>query len=102
MDHEKRGTALVINIRSYENDKLKNREIKSEIDVGNLRRTLEYLEFNFQLCDNFKAEEIEQEIQRQASTDHSQSDCFLCVVMSHGNNKDIFTRVIIKRLFSSK
>jgi hypothetical protein len=91
MDHEKRGTALVINIRSYENDKLKNREIKSKIDVVNLRRTLEYLEFDFKLCDNFKAEEIEQEIQRQASQiNHSQSDCFLCVVMSHGNDKDMF------------
>ena len=90
MDHEKRGTALVINIRSYEGDKLKNRDIKSKIDVGNLKRTLEYLEFDFKLCDNFKAEEIEQEIQRQASIDHSQSDCFLCVVMSHGNDKDMF------------
>jgi caspase 7 len=91
MDHEKRGTALVINIRSYENDKLKNREIKSRIDVENLKRTLEYLEFDFQLCDNFKAEEKEQEIQRQASQiDHSQSDCYLCVVMSHGNDKDMF------------
>jgi caspase 7 len=91
MDHEKRGTALVINMRSYENDKLRNREIKSKIDVDNLKRTLEYLEFDFQLCDNFKAKEIEQEIQRQASQiDHSQSDCFVCVVMSHGNDKDMF------------
>ena len=91
MNHEKRGTALVINMRSYEDDKLKNREAKSKVDVDNLRKTLEYLEFNFKLCDNFTAEEIEQEIQRQASQiDHSQSDCFLCVVMSHGNNKDMF------------
>jgi hypothetical protein len=95
MDHEKRGTALVINIRSFEdnelkNNELKNREIKSKIDVDNLRRTLEYLEFDFKLCDNFKAEEIGQEIQRQALIDHSQSDCFLCVVMSHGNDKDMF------------
>jgi len=91
MDHEKRGTALVINIRSFDGDKLKNREIKSKIDVDNLKRTLKYLEFDFKLCDNFKAEEIEQEIQRQASKiDHSQSDCFLCVVMSHGNDKDMF------------
>jgi hypothetical protein len=90
MDHEKRGTALVINIRSYEDDKLRNREIKSKKDVDNLKRTLEYLEFDFKECDNFKAEEIVQEIQRQASIDHSQSDCFLCVVMSHGNNKDTF------------
>jgi ankyrin repeat protein len=90
MDHEKRGTALVINIRSFEGDKLKNREIKSRIDVDNLKRTLEYLEFDFKLCDNFKAEEIGQEVQRQALIDHSQSDCFFCVVMSHGNDKDMF------------
>jgi hypothetical protein len=90
MDHEKRGIALIINIRSYEDDIRKNREAKSKIDVDNLRRTLVYLEFDVKLCDNFKAEEIELEIQRQASIDHSQSDCFLCVVMSHGNNKDMF------------
>jgi hypothetical protein len=90
MDHEKRGIALVINIRSYKDDKLKNRVIKSKIDVDNLMKTLEYLEFDFKLCDNFKAEEIEHEIQRQALIDHSKSDCFLCVVMSHGNDKDMF------------
>ncbi len=55
MNHEERGTALVINIRSYENDELTNREAKSKIDVDNLKRTLEYLEFDFKLCDNLTA-----------------------------------------------
>ncbi len=63
MNHEKRGTALVINIRSYDDDKLKNREVKSKVDVENLRRTLEHLEFDFEECDNFTAEKIVQEIQ---------------------------------------
>ena len=38
MDHEKRGTALVINMRSYENPKLKNREIKSKVVVENFKK----------------------------------------------------------------
>ena len=77
-------------MRSYENDEHTNREAKSKIDVDNLKRTLEYLEFDFHLCDNFTSEKILEEIQRQALIDHSQSDCFLCVVMSHGNDKDMF------------
>ena len=89
MDHKRRGVALVINIRNYEG-KENNERVWSAKDVESLKTTLEYLEFDFQLCVNFTAKEISDEIQRQASSDHSNSDCFLCVVMSHGNEKDMF------------
>ena len=89
MDHKRRGVALVINIRNYEGNESKER-VWSAKDVESLKTTLEYLEFYFQLCINSTAKEISDEIQRQASSDHSNCDCFLCVVMSHGNEKDMF------------
>jgi hypothetical protein len=90
MNHAKRGVALVINIRSYNPNPNKLQERKwSAKDVENLKHTLEYLEFDFKLCQNLTKTQIEQEIQRQASIDHSNSDCFLCVVMSHGNEDKI-------------
>jgi caspase 7 len=89
MDHMRRGVALIINIRKYEDNENEER-VWSEKDVKSLKKTFEYLEFDFRLCVNFTAKEISEEIQRQASSDHSNSDCFLCVVMSHGNDEDMF------------
>ena len=94
MNHKQRGKALVINIRAYDDPnpfKLKER-VWSVRDVENLKHTLEYLEFEFKLCQNFTKSQIEQEIKEMASSvDHSNSDCFLCVVMSHGNEDKIVT-----------
>ena len=94
MNHEKRGKALVINMQTYDAPnpfKLKER-VWSVRDVDNLKNTLEYLEFDFKLCQNFTKSQIEQEIKEMASSvDHSNSDCFLCVVMSHGNEDKIVT-----------
>jgi hypothetical protein len=90
MDHAKRGIALVINIRTYNPnpDKLKER-IWSEKDVENLKTTLEYLEFVLKFYENLTASEIEKKIQKIADEDHTNSDCFLCVIMSHGNDDKI-------------
>jgi caspase 7 len=85
MDHAKRGIALVVNIRTYNPNPFKLNERKwSEPDVENLKQSLQYLEFDLKLHENLTAKEIRDEIQKIADRDHSNSDCFLCVVMSHG------------------
>jgi len=88
MEHPKRGIALVINIKIYNQDKQRER-VWSEPDVGNLKKTLEYLEFDLRFCENLKANEIRDKIKEIAEIDHKDSDCFLCVVMSHGNEEKI-------------
>jgi len=91
MNHARRGIALVINIRTYEPNPYKLDERKrSEPDVVNLKKTLEYLEFDLKLHENKTANEIRDEIQKIAEIDHTDSDCFLCVVMSHGDDDKIF------------
>jgi len=94
MNHAKRGIALVINIRSYDlnPDKLEER-VWSAKDVENLEKSLKYLEFDFELRQNLTKAQIKQELQRQANNheNHKNSDCFLCVVMSHGNEEKIVT-----------
>jgi caspase 7 len=93
MNHKQRGKALVINIRTYNpNPDELNERVWSVKDVENLQHTLGYLEFDFKLCQNFTKSQIEHEIKEMASSvDHSNSDCFLCVVMSHGNEDKIVT-----------
>jgi len=91
MNHARRGIALVINIRAYDHnpDKLKERKW-SEQDVVTLKKTLEYLEFDFRFYENLTANNIKDEIHKIAEIDHKDSDCFLCVIMSHGDDGKIF------------
>jgi hypothetical protein len=90
MDHPKRGIALVINIKAYNTNPHQLEERKwSEKDFENLKSTLEYLEFDLKCHENLKANEIRDEIQKITKLDHTNSDCFLCVVMSHGINDKI-------------
>lgn len=93
MNHKKRGTALVINIQKYDASnpfKLKER-VWSVKDVVNLKKTLNYLEFEVILSLDSTKCQIEEVLQEQASLDHTHSDCFFCVVMSHGNEDKIVT-----------
>jgi len=61
-------------------------------DVESLEKTLDYLEFKVIPCLDSTKSQIEKVLQEQAELDHSESDCFLCVVMSHGNEDKIVTR----------
>jgi hypothetical protein len=90
MDHAKRGIALVINIKTYEPNPFKLKErVWSVEDVKNLKTTLDYLEFDLRFYENLTANKIREKIQKIAGEDHTNSDCFLCVVMSHGNKDKI-------------
>ena len=86
MNNPKRGIGLVINIRNYANNAHKEREWSAK-DVERLEETLKYLEFDFKLENNLTKQQIEQSIDEQVKLTqvHVSSDCFLCVIMSHGN-----------------
>jgi hypothetical protein len=92
MDHAKRGISLIININKYDPNpfKLEEREW-SKRDVDNLKKTLNYLEFDLNFAENLTKYQIKQRLQQIASINHENSDCFLCVVMSHGSEDNIFT-----------
>jgi len=80
----------VINMRNYESYsrvKLKER-VWSEKDVEELTKTLAYLEFRLVIRQNLTKPQLMATLEEQASLDHSNSDCFLCVVMSHGNENE--------------
>jgi hypothetical protein len=90
MNNAKRGIALIINIRTYNPNPYNLAERTwSEPDIVKLNKTLEYLEFDLRFYENLTANEIREEIEKIADKDHTDSDCFLCVVMSHGDDGKI-------------
>ena len=97
MNHPKRGIALIINIDKYDDPnpfKLEER-VWSIKDVENLTKTLNYLEFDVKLVENenLTKSKIKERLKQIATEiDHKDFDCFICVVMSHGNDDNIVTK----------
>ena len=87
MNNEKRGNALIINIKKYVNNTHKEREWSIR-DVQNLTNTLTNLDFDIKLSEDLTKEQLESVMKEQATLDHRKSDCFLCVIMSHGNQEN--------------
>jgi caspase 7 len=88
MNNEKRGNALIINIKKYVNDAHKERKW-SKRDEENLTNTLTNLDFDIKIHQDLTKEQLESVMLEQATIDHRNSDCFLCVIMSHGNQEKI-------------
>ena len=89
MNNTFRGIALVINNIEFQATNLQDNstEIREEaqFDSIELDRVLNKLHFKVKLhCDKTRYQIIRL-LEDEAAADHSDSDCFLCVVMSHGS-----------------
>ena len=84
MNHPRRGVALVINnIEFTDREKLKTRE-GAEFDSESLKRVLRKLHFEVRLYQDKTQCEMRELLEQLAREDHSDADCFICVMMSHG------------------
>ena len=83
MNNRRRGVALVINNIGFKNKEFAQRH-GAEIDSENLQRVLSKLHFDVRLHHNQTKDEILNLLREASAADHSDADCFMCVVMSHG------------------
>jgi len=85
MQHRRRGHAVIFNHDTFETDHYPPRE-GSKIDVMNLRETFSSLLFDVTVHDNLEYSEIKNTILKLAAQDHSDADCLVVIIMTHGEN----------------
>lgn len=83
MNHAKRGIALIFNHENFEITSLKSRT-GTNVDCQHLYESLKNLHFDVSIYKDFKLSEIQSEIQDIARLDHSNYDCLLIAILSHG------------------
>ncbi|XP_044736091.1 caspase-like [Chrysoperla carnea] len=84
MNFPKRGLALIFNHEQFEIPGLENRP-ESRIDRDALELRLRALEFEVEVLDDKRVEEIQDKISEVAfDVNHSDHDCLLVVIMTHG------------------
>ncbi|KAJ8946103.1 hypothetical protein NQ318_010402 [Aromia moschata] len=91
MDHRKRGPALIFNHEVFECGGLKSRSGTNE-DCKNLKECLVNLGFEVQVFKDLNYTDVERQIKIAAQMDHSQHDCILVAVLSHGEMGIIYAK----------
>lgn len=83
MGHKSRGMALIFNHENFDIHSLKPRT-GTNVDCDNLMKVLKGHGFRVTVKHNLKSEEINAYVQQTADMDHSDHDCLLIAVLSHG------------------
>ncbi|XP_031623109.1 caspase-1-like [Contarinia nasturtii] len=89
MNHGRRGLALIFNHELFECNKPRN---GSSADRNRLQTTLESLDFDVKIFENETVSEIRGVLQEIAEMDHSDCDCFLIAVLTHGDSVPLVGR----------
>lgn len=90
MNNPKRGVALIINNKRFEaRTELGTRE-GTDKDAAALEFSLNKLGFDIKIYHNCTAKFMRDLLFKLARADHSGVDCFLCVIMSHGDEGVIY------------
>ncbi|XP_070158551.1 caspase-1 [Polyergus mexicanus] len=89
MNHSKRGIALIFNQEFFTTAHLKRR-FGTNVDCDNLINTLKNLGFEVNDVHNSTHGDIVKQLERVADMDHSDHDCLIIAVLSHGELGRIF------------
>lgn len=94
MSHRYRGLALIFNHVYFDNPELEPR-YSSNKDVETLSQTLKYLHFEVSVYKDYTYEQIKLIFEKiSKSTDHSDNDCILIAILSHGGHGHIHAKDI--------
>ncbi|XP_049547069.1 uncharacterized protein LOC125958020 [Anopheles darlingi] len=84
MNHKKRGIAIIINQENFNCTlKLPTRKGTNK-DRDDVRKVLEKLQFQVRVLNDPSKSTLFKELEKNAKEDHTNSDCLVVIVMTHG------------------
>merc|ERR1712127_68511 len=88
----KRGRALIFNQENFNSPLGIRRRSGSAMDSQNLKLSLEALNFKVSLFNDLTVEQLTTEIAKLAKEDHSDRDCIIIALMSHGGDGILYAK----------
>ncbi|XP_078142376.1 caspase-8 [Centroberyx gerrardi] len=91
MTGELRGVCLVVNNFDFKDSvkQLNNRE-GTQIDEESLESVFKWLGFEMQIKNDCTRDQMLSAVQELRSRDHSQMDCLVCCILSHGQEGSVY------------
>ncbi|KAL1117754.1 hypothetical protein AAG570_004069 [Ranatra chinensis] len=91
MNHKKRGVALLFNFETFDVPQMARRSGTSA-DAENLRLQLCRLNFDVRTYNDLKVDELFNIIEAVSKEDHTDCDCFLMCVLTHGEEGVLYAK----------
>lgn len=101
MEHPFRGRCLIFDNEHFPARNLASRK-GSEVDARALQRIFSRLDFQVQIYKDYTATGVKEVLKACSNYDHSDADCFVCCVMTHGEHGSLYgsdSRYPIDNLF---
>ncbi|MCJ8730273.1 hypothetical protein PDJAM_G00182360 [Pangasius djambal] len=86
MNHKRRGLALIFN---QENFQYLQKRRGTNKDRDSLTERFQVLGFEVNSHNDKRKEEVLGELRKAAAADHTDADCFVCIFMTHGEERTI-------------
>ncbi|XP_077999262.1 caspase-7-like [Glandiceps talaboti] len=90
MTHRRRGRAIIINNRNFEDHTGMDHRQGSDVDADSLLRSFGRLGFESYRYDDLSVYEINDLIEKVSLEDHSDCDCLAITVLSHGDEDYVY------------
>ncbi|XP_040823212.1 caspase-6-like [Ochotona curzoniae] len=92
MDHRRRGIALIFNHNEFSEELNLGKRQGTHADKEGLTRRFKELGFEVKSFDDLKEEKLQHEIRKASTCSHADADCFVCVILSHGEGNHIYAK----------
>merc|ERR1712071_642105 len=92
MNHSKRGRALIFSQKDFNSDLKLDSRSGSPKEEKRLKLSLEALNFKVSLFNDLTVEQLTTEIAKLAEEDHSDRDCIIIALMSHGGDGILYAK----------
>lgn len=90
MQHRCRGKAYIFNHDLFDASLKLSPRVGSKTDVSNLKRALSQLDFEVLCFHNCDITSVRRNIKQLAELDHTDNDCVMVIVLSHGTHGMIY------------
>ncbi|KAK6171525.1 hypothetical protein SNE40_019697 [Patella caerulea] len=90
MGHPKRGKAIIINNKYFESHTRMGIRTGTDKDKNALDTRFNELGFKVVIYSDLPRAEMETVLKKAASENHGDSDCFMCAILSHGEEGTIY------------
>ncbi|XP_026480652.1 caspase-1-like [Ctenocephalides felis] len=91
MEHKHRGHAIIFNHKTFNVSQLKERH-GTDVDGNNLENILKNLGFKVAICHDYKFKDMYKVLEDLASMDHTDNDCIIVSILSHGEMGTIYAK----------
>ncbi|KAM4706750.1 caspase-3-like isoform 2-T2 [Discoglossus pictus] len=92
MHHPEKSICLVINMENFDRSLYQSRRDGTDKDMKSLKHTFKHLGFEVRTEKDVTYMEIKTILETVSAEDHSKRSCFVCVVLSHGDENGLFAR----------